>query len=84
MVAVLGWPVTTPLQSLLFHPFFGRLVFLMSKKVVLTSPDGKREWSPEDKTQEVNLRAAGWRDKPAEKQKEAPSNKSATPSNKSK
>lgn len=52
-------------------------MFVVSKpveKVVLVSPDG-REWVPEDKTQEVDLIAQGWRVKPAEKQAVAPANK---------
>jgi hypothetical protein len=27
---------------------------------VLVSPDGAREWTPEDATQATNLRARGW------------------------
>ena len=55
-------------------------------KVVLFSPDGKREWVPEDKAQEVNLRNRGWSDvkpKPEQKQAKTPANKStAAPKNK--
>ena len=32
----------------------------------LVSPDGKREWTPEDAAQATNLRARGWTVKPAE------------------
>lgn len=53
-------------------------------KVVLVSPDGKRQWTPEDKTQEVNLRNRGWSEaKPKQKQADAPANKSTgAPKNK--
>jgi hypothetical protein len=34
---------------------------------VLASPDGTREWTPEDATQATNLRAQGWAPKSAAK-----------------
>ena len=40
----------------------------------LVSPDGEREWTPEDAVQATNLRARGWTEKAAEK----PANKAAT------
>lgn len=33
---------------------------MAEKQEVLVSPDGKREWTPEDATQATNLRAQGW------------------------
>ncbi|AZS11711.1 hypothetical protein HOU96_gp13 [Arthrobacter phage Maja] len=30
------------------------------KQAVLVSPDGAREWTPEDAAQATNLRARGW------------------------
>lgn len=45
-----------------------------TEKVVLVSPEGKK-WVAEDKTQEVNLLAQGWRVKPVVKQAVAPANK---------
>lgn len=51
----------------------------MSKLNLLRSPDGKRTWRPEDKVQEVNLLAQGWKPEPNKKQAPAPANKSATP-----
>lgn len=38
----------------------------MAKKKLepLVSPDGKREWLPEDAAQATNLRAQGWAPKP--------------------
>ncbi|QIG57683.1 hypothetical protein PP357_gp13 [Arthrobacter phage Sarge] len=33
---------------------------MAEKQDVLVSPDGKREWTPEDATQATNLRAKGW------------------------
>lgn len=40
---------------------------MAEQKTVLVSPDGKREWIPEDAVQATNLRAQGWADKPATK-----------------
>lgn len=55
----------------------------MSKNVVLRSPDGKRTWRAEDKTQENNLRAQGWTDEqPRTKQDATPANKAVKPDNK--
>lgn len=55
----------------------------MSKNVVLRSPDGKRTWRAEDKTQETNLIAQGWTvEKPRTKQDVAPANKAVKPDNK--
>jgi hypothetical protein len=31
-----------------------------AKQTVLVSPDGAREWTPEDAAQATNLRARGW------------------------
>lgn len=31
-----------------------------TETVVLVSPEGDREWTPEDAAQETNLRAQGW------------------------
>lgn len=39
------------------------------KQTTLVSPDGAREWTPEDATQATNLRARGWTGKPAPKAK---------------
>lgn len=33
---------------------------MAEKQPVLVSPDGAREWTPEDATQATNLRARGW------------------------
>lgn len=41
------------------------------KQAVLVSPDGNKEWTPEDATQATNLRARGWTSKPAPKTKAA-------------
>lgn len=38
---------------------------MAEQKTVLVSPDGKREWTPEDAMQETNLRARGWTPKAA-------------------
>ena len=32
----------------------------MAAQQALISPDGKREWTPEDAAQATNLRARGW------------------------
>lgn len=43
---------------------------MAEKQAVLVSPDGKREWTPEDAVQATNLRARGWApkaEKPAPK-----------------
>lgn len=40
---------------------------MAEKQTVLVSPDGKREWTPEDAVQATNLRAQGWAEKPAAK-----------------
>ena len=37
------------------------------KTEILVSPDGAREWEPEDAAQAVNLKAQGWQAKPATK-----------------
>lgn len=42
------------------------------KQVVLVSPDGRREWTPESKAEEFTLRQRGYRDKPAEAVKPGP------------
>lgn len=39
---------------------------------VLVSPDGSREWAPEDPAQATNLRARGWKPKAAVKTAAAP------------
>ena len=31
-----------------------------NKKTVLVSPDGGREWTPENATEATNLKARGW------------------------
>lgn len=36
-----------------------------NKPVELISADGKRTWSTSDRVEVTNLRARGWRDKPA-------------------
>lgn len=36
----------------------------MAAQKKLVSPDGKREWTPADATEAVNLKARGWREKP--------------------
>jgi hypothetical protein len=33
---------------------------MAEQNTLLVSPDGKREWTPEDATQATNLRAKGW------------------------
>jgi len=33
---------------------------MAEKQTVLVSPDGNREWTPEDAVQATNLRAKGW------------------------
>ncbi len=38
-----------------------------NQKVVLVSPDGKREWTPENPAERTNLLAAGWGEKPSAK-----------------
>lgn len=40
---------------------------MAEQKIVLVSPDGKREWTPESAAEAVNLRARGWSEKPAAK-----------------
>lgn len=43
---------------------------MAEKQQVLVSPDGDREWTPEDAVQATNLRAQGWSpkaDKPTTK-----------------
>lgn len=44
---------------------------------VLVSPDGTREWTPEDAIQATNLRATGWTTKP-DAEPEKPAAKPAT------
>lgn len=41
---------------------------MATKQQTLVSPDGKREWTPEDATQATNLRARGWTAKQTPKQ----------------
>lgn len=36
---------------------------MAEKQSVLVSPDGNREWTPEDAVQATNLRAQGWKPK---------------------
>lgn len=36
---------------------------MAEQKSVLVSPDGKREWTPENPTDATNLRARGWKPK---------------------
>lgn len=36
---------------------------MAEKQQTLASPDGKREWTPEDAKQATNLRAQGWKPK---------------------
>ena len=38
---------------------------MAEKQTVHVSPDGKSEYTPDDATQAVNLRARGWTPKPA-------------------
>lgn len=33
---------------------------MAEQKTALVSPNGEREWTPEDAEQETNLRARGW------------------------
>jgi hypothetical protein len=40
---------------------------MADKQTVLVSPDGKREWTPESRVQETNLRAQGWTPKTTSK-----------------
>ena len=35
----------------------------MAAQKALVSPDGKREWTPQDATEAVNLKARGWTEK---------------------
>jgi len=43
-----------------------------STETTLVSPDGKREWTPENPVQATNLRAQGWAEKPAKKSAATP------------
>lgn len=46
-----------------------------SKSVDLVSADGKRSWSSSDPVEITNLRARGWRNKPAVKAAEPKTSK---------
>jgi hypothetical protein len=43
----------------------------MAAEKVLVSPDGTREWTPQDASEAVNLKARGWREKTAKDDKPA-------------